>query len=176
VYTNRRWPLVHKWNFNIQRDIGWNSVFELAYIGSKGQRLTLNYDGNRPVLDPEPNVPAVGRRLYGDIVGNTGITFTNSMGRSTYNAMTAKLDKRFSDGVQFLAAYTWGHALTDVGSPLSEGPGQRDVHISREYSHASFDVRHRFVLSGLWELPIGTGKKLGTDWGRGINAIPAAGR
>ena len=153
VYTNRRWPLVHKWNLNVQRDIGWNTVLELAYIGSKGQRLTLNYDGNRPVLDPTPNVPALGRRVYGDVVGNTGITFTNSMGRSNYHAATAKLDKRFSDGVQFLMSYTWGHALTDVGSPLSEGPGNRDVHISREYSHASFDIRHRWVLSGLWELP-----------------------
>jgi hypothetical protein len=153
VYTNRRWPLVHKWNLNVQKDIGWDTVFELAYIGSKGQRLTLNYDGNRPILDPRPNIAPVGRRLYGGVVGNTGITFTNSMGRSNYHALTGKLDKRFSDGVQFLMSYTYGHALTDVGSPLSDGPGQRDVHISREYSHASFDVRHRWVLSGLWELP-----------------------
>ncbi len=153
VYTNRRWPLVHKWNFNVQKDIGWNTVFELAYIGSKGQRLTLNYDGNRPVLDPRPNLNRIGRSPYGGIVGNTDISFTNSMGRSNYHAMTAKLDKRFSDGVQFLMSYTWGHALTDVGSPLSDGPGNRDVHISREYASASFDVRHRWVLSGLWELP-----------------------
>jgi hypothetical protein len=153
VYTNRRWPLVHKWNLNIQRDIGWDTVFELAYIGSKGQRLTLNYDGNRNILDPRPNQNRQPLRLYGHVVGNTGITFTNSMGRSNYHAMTAKLDKRFSDGVQFLMSYTYGHALTDVGSPLSDGPGNRDVHIYEEYSHASFDVRHRWVLSGLWELP-----------------------
>jgi hypothetical protein len=153
VYTNRRWPLVHKWNLNIQRDIGWNTIFELAYIGSKGQRLTLNYDGNRNILDPRPNQNRLPLRIYGDVVGNTGITFTNSMGRSNYHALTAKLDKRFSDGVQFLMSYTYGHALTDVGSPLSDGPGNRDVHISEEYAHASFDVRHRWVLSGLWELP-----------------------
>ena len=54
--------------------------------------------------------------------------------------------------MQFLAAYTLGHALTDVGSPLSDGPGNRTVNISEEYSTASFDVRHRFVMSGLWEL------------------------
>jgi hypothetical protein len=83
--------------------------------------------------------------------------------------MTVKLEKRFSDGVQFLGAYTWGHALTDVGSPLSEGPGIRTVHISEEYAHASFDVRHRFVLSGQWELPVGknlTGvaRTIVSDW------------
>jgi hypothetical protein len=154
LYTNRRWPLVHKWNLNIQRDIGWNSIFELAYIGSKGQRLTINYDPNRPILHPTPGVPVLNLRPIKE-VGNVGIQGTNSFGRSNYHALTGKLEKRFSDGVQFLASYTWGHALTDVGSPLSEGPGNRDVHISEEYSHASFDVRHRFVLSGLWELPVG---------------------
>lgn len=153
VYTNRRWPLVHKWNLNVQRDIGWNTVMELAYIGSKGQRLTQNYEGNFPVHDPRPNVAVLPRRPF-KFVGNTGIQATNSFGRSNYHAMTAKLEKRFSNGVQFLGSYTWGHALTDVGSPLSEGPGRRDVHISEEYAHASFDMRHRFVLSGLWELPL----------------------
>lgn len=168
VYTNRRWPLVHKWNFNVQKDIGWNSILELAYIGSKGQRLTMNYDANRRVHDPRPNIRGLERRPF-PFVGDIEIQGTNSFGRSAYHAMTAKLEKRFSDGVQFLAAYTWGHALTDVASPLSEGPGIRTVHISEEYAHASFDVRHRFVLSGQWELPVGknlTGaaRTIASDW------------
>jgi Carboxypeptidase regulatory-like domain/TonB dependent receptor-like, beta-barrel len=154
LYTNRRWPLVHKWNLNVQRDIGWNTIMEVAYIGSKGQRLTQNYNANRVVSDPLPNV-ASGPRRPVQAVGNVDIQGTNSFGRSNYDALTAKLEKRFSDGVQFTTAYTWGHALTDVGSPLSEGPGTRTVNISEEYSHASFDVRHRFVMSGGWELPVG---------------------
>jgi hypothetical protein len=152
VYPNRRWPLVHKWNLNIQRDIGWNSVLELAYIGSKGQRLTINNDVNFPVNDPNPNASTALRRPFPFL--NSSITESTGIGRSTYNAFTAKLDKRFSDGVQFLASYTWGHALTDVGTTLSGGPGRRTPHQSLEYAHASFDVRHRFVLSGIWELPV----------------------
>ena len=50
-------------------------------------------------------------------------------------------------------AYTWGHALADTGTTLSGGPGNRTPHQSLEYAHASFDVRHRFVLSGNWNLP-----------------------
>jgi hypothetical protein len=144
--------LVHKWNFNIQRDLGWNSVLELAYIGSKGQRLTINNDVNFPVNDPDPTAPVAPRRPFPFL--NSSITESTSLGRSTYNAFTAKFDKRFSEGVQFLASYTWGHALTDVGTTLSGGPGRRTPHQSLEYAHASFDVRHRFVLSGLWELPV----------------------
>ena len=153
VYTQRRWPLVNKWNFNLQRDLGWNSVLELAYIGSKGNRLTDNYNGNPLVNDPRPNISAFNRRPFAHVVGNTGISFTNSNGRSTYNAFTAKLDKRYSDGVGFLAAYTWGHALADTGTTLSGGPGNRTPHQYLEYAHASFDIRHRFVLSGNWNLP-----------------------
>ncbi len=151
LYTQRRWPLVNKWNFNLQRDLGWNSVLELAYIGSKGNRLTDNYNGNPVVNDPRPNQPALPRRPFKFV--NSGITFTNSNGRSTYNAFTAKLDKRYSDGLGFLMSYTWGHALADTGTTLSGGPGNRTPHQSLEYAHASFDVRHRFVLSGNWNLP-----------------------
>ena len=151
VYTQRRWPLVNKWNFNVQRDLGWNSVLEVAYIGSIGNRLTDNYNGNPVVNDPRPNQAALPRRPFKFV--NSGISFTNSNGRSAYNAFTAKLDKRYSDGLGFLMAYTWGHALADTGTTLSGGPGNRTPHQSLEYAHASFDVRHRFVLSGNWQLP-----------------------
>ena len=154
VYTRRRWPLVNKWNLNIQRDMGWNSVMEIAYIGSKGNRLTDNYNGNQPVTDPRPNIDRLSRRPF-KFVGNSNISFTNSNARSAYHALTAKWDRRFSNGLGFLAAYTWGHALADSGTTLSGGPGNRSPHQSLEYAHASFDVRHRFVLSGNWQLPIG---------------------
>ena len=154
VYTRRRWPLVNKWNLNIQRDMGWNSVMEIAYIGSKGNRLTDNYNGNQPVTDPRPNIDWLSRRPF-KFVGNSNISFTNSNARSAYHALTAKWDRRFSNGLGFLASYTWGHALADSGTTLSGGPGNRSPHQSLEYAHASFDVRHRFVLSGNWQLPIG---------------------
>jgi len=154
LYTQRRWPLVNKWNFNIQKSMGWDSVFELAYIGSKGNRLTDNYNGNQRVNSPDPTADTFSLRPI-KVVGNSNISFTNSNGRSLYHALTAKWDKRFTDGVGFLAAYTWGHALADTGTTLSGGPGNRTPHQSIEYAHASFDIRHRFVLSGNWELPVG---------------------
>jgi hypothetical protein len=64
----------------------------MAYIGSKGQRLTQNYEGNRQVHDPRPNIPTRGRRPV-TAVGDVGIQATNSFGRSNYHAMTAKLEK-----------------------------------------------------------------------------------
>jgi len=163
-------PLVHKWNLNIQRDLGSGNVLEVGYIGSKGQRLKTNWGPNNPVFSPDPGAPVAPRRPLPWL--NTNTSQTATFGRSNYHALTAKVEKRFSAGLQYLASYTWGHALTDVNTPLSGGPGQRDPHnLAAAYSSANFDVRQRFVLSGLWEVPIGRGRQLGSNMGRAANAL-----
>ena len=106
VYTQRRWPLVNKWNFNLQRDLGWNSVLEVAYIGSKGNRLTDNYNGNPVVNDPRPNQAALPRRPFKFV--NSGISFTNSNGRSAYHAFTSNSHFRDS-GVDFWVSRLMGN-------------------------------------------------------------------
>jgi len=148
----RKWPLVNKWNFNIQRDMGWNTIWELGYIGSTGNRLTVNFDPNRPVNDPTPGANRPNRRWI-KALGDSGVNETSNFGQSNYHAFTSKLEKRFSNNLQFLWSYTWAHALTDVGTTLAGGPGRRDNDISAEYAHANFDIRHRSVTSFLYELP-----------------------
>jgi hypothetical protein len=155
---NFRNPLVHKWNFAIQRDLGWNTVWEVSYIGSKGNRLVVLWNANNPVNHPDPAANRAARRIYGI---DTDITEAASFGMSNYHALATKLEKRFSNGMDFLASYTWGHALTDVGTTLTGGGITRDgrnIHGSA-YAHANFDVRHRFVYSFLYELPVGRGKR-----------------
>jgi hypothetical protein len=155
---NFRTPLVHKWNFALQRELGWNAVWEASYIGSKGNTLVVLWNSNNPVNHPDPAAGRPQRRIYGI---DTDITEAASFGMSNYHALATKLEKRFSSGLDFLAAYTWGHALTDVGTTLTGGGitrDGRDIHGSA-YAHANFDVRHRFVYSFLYELPFGTGRK-----------------
>ena len=48
VDRNFRNPLVSKWNFTIQQDLGWGSALEVSYIGSKGSRQLINWDPNTP--------------------------------------------------------------------------------------------------------------------------------
>src|SRR5690606_33239079 len=129
-------------------DLGWNTILELGYIGSKGNRLLVLNDPNRPINSPDPNASTPARRII-KALNNSGTQEANNFGRSTYHAFTTKLEKRFSNHLQFLTSYTWGHALSDVGTTLSGGPGQRDTHLSEEYAHASFDVRHRLSNSFL---------------------------
>ena len=74
-----------------------------------------------------------------------------SNGSSVYHGLTANLRKRFGDHYEFLASYTWAHAIddsTDLQAPLSP---QDSYFPSLERSNSLFDQRHRFVFSGVYQ-------------------------
>jgi hypothetical protein len=87
---------------------------------------------------------------------------TDYTGRASYNALQTKLEKRFSNGLSILSNYTWAKALDDspggfcIGGtgPTQCGP---DDPLKPELDHAlsDLDVRHRFVFSNVYDLPIG---------------------
>ncbi len=97
---------------------------------------------------------------------------------SIYHALQLKYEKRFSHGLTMLAHYTWAKMIDDqsVGSSnLDWLGGQTDVqdwsNLRNERSLSAHDVPHRFVMSWAYQLPIGTGRALGADWGRLTNAL-----
>lgn len=90
-----------------------------------------------------------------------------NLGQSTYNALQAKLERRFRNGLNILAAYTFSKTLTDADSAFSTLTGfnsnvfgaQNPYNLKGEKALSYQDVPHTFVLSYLYELPIGPGKK-----------------
>ena len=83
-----------------------------------------------------------------------------SNGSSVYHGLTANLRKRFGGHYEFLASYTWSHAIddsTDLQSPLSP---QNSYFPSLERSNSLFDQRHRLVFSGVYQ----TGHVSGEGW------------
>lgn len=97
------------------------------------------------------------------------------MGNSIYHALLLSGEKRFSKGFTLLASYTFAKLISDsVLNPINfvatEGAGefgfQNGLYNRRaERSEDPSNVTHRFVLSALWELPIGRGKRLNIDNG-----------
>jgi hypothetical protein len=94
---------------------------------------------------------------------DAGIDWFRSTGHSNYNSLQASYEKRFSHGLQFQASYTWAHSL-DIASNANLGPTQNNSDFrdfrrpESEYGNSDFDVRHRFVVSSIYELPFGHGK------------------
>ena len=90
-----------------------------------------------------------------------------NLGQSTYNAMEAKLERRFHNGLNLLASYTFSKTITDADSSFSTETGfnsnvfgaQNPYNLKGEKAVSYQDIPHTFVLSYLYELPAGPGKK-----------------
>jgi hypothetical protein len=99
---------------------------------------------------------------------------TVSNGFGNYAAGSAKLEKRFSHGLQFLTAYTWSHALANAGTSLS---GSSNIGFpdpsnwASGYSSASWDIRHSYTNGFNFDLPFGKGRKFGGNMNRGLDII-----
>jgi hypothetical protein len=109
-------------------------------------------DGSSPVVTRAQSVEPT--RAFGDL---GAFTLFESNGNSSYHGLQAELRKRYSHSFQFTAAYTWSHSIDDVsdvfdlggGFALPENPNRLDL----ERADSSFDVRHRFATSLIWDLP-----------------------
>src|SRR6185437_1421739 len=103
----------------------------------------------RPAPDPTGTIPIQPRSPF----PNYGVISTSyNGGWSSYEAMTVRVEKRFSAGSYLLGAYTWGHAF-DLGT-TDEGSASASAFKVLDKGSTQADVRQRLVLSYLWELPI----------------------
>jgi hypothetical protein len=101
---------------------------------------------------------------FSDMVAN----FSN--GSSVYNGATLNLRKRMKDHFEFLASYTWSHAIddsTDLQTLLSP---QNDLRPDLERANSTFDQRHRFVFSGVYQ----SGKAGSGFWGKLFSDVTLA--
>jgi hypothetical protein len=121
-----------------------------------------------PGWGPGPN-DTIGRLLrpFPQYTGITTNCCLENLGQSTYNALEAKVERRFRNGLNLLAAYTFSKTLTDADSSFSTLTGfnsnvfgaQNPYNLKGEKALSYQDIPHTFVLSYLYELPVGPGKK-----------------
>jgi hypothetical protein len=92
---------------------------------------------------------------------------------SSYNALVARAEKRFSKGLTFITSYTWSHNIDQANESLDQNlSGTANEYDYRsERGNSSLDRRHAFVGSYTYELPFGRGRAFGGGWGRGLDAL-----
>ncbi|HEV8430723.1 MAG TPA: carboxypeptidase regulatory-like domain-containing protein [Pyrinomonadaceae bacterium] len=155
---------VQSWNLNIQREVGKDLGVTIGYFGSKGTHLRVARNINQPingVARPFPTLSASSPFLPGVALNN--IVQIEGTGNSSYNALWATATKRLSRGFQFNTSYTFSKSI-DYNSLNSQGVVVQDSYNLRGSRGLSdFDARHRFVFSGLYELPF-HGNQLVEGW------------
>ncbi len=162
---NNRTPYSEQWNFTVQRQLMNDMTLDIGYVGNVNKRQ-VGYDPINSAMTPGPG-PIQPRRLlpaFGDLDGG------NNKFNSMYNSMRVNLVKRFSQGFQINANYTWGRAMTNSSS-LAEATVQNPYNLKQEWSRASIDLRHIFQLSYVYELPFGHSKRFGANWNGVTNAF-----
>jgi Carboxypeptidase regulatory-like domain len=186
-------PYAQHWGLTIEQQVKKDLLFSAAYVGTKGVHLlrttTPNLGHNaipvvNEIVGSDNGIP----RFNGFIVPpNTAfapqpglltnlrpfpllgsITILDSDSNSDYHALQLQAIKRFSNGFQFTAAYTYSHAIDEVSDIFDLAGGlslpQDSFDRRAERGNANFDVRHRFVYSAIWDLPIFEKSKLLGGW------------
>jgi hypothetical protein len=170
-----------QWNLNLQREVANNWLVELAYSGSKGTHLLMRYEDN--YSPPGPGNLNDKRRYKSIELPGTGIV-TSPLGplygyhnnsNSIYHAMIAKVEKRFSQGFTVLSSYVWSKTIGDTCGNAAAGDtagcGYQDVrNLRAERAADNQDIPHRFVLSGVYDLPFGKGR----HWGGNLHPVANA--
>jgi hypothetical protein len=166
------------WNLTIDHQLTSSMGLSIAYVGMKGTHLQLNQNINQPFVTngiygstrPFPTLPATSPILPSQCTApKPACTFgninqVNSNGNSNYNALWVTLNKHFSHGLQFLSSYTYSKSLDYNSLSTAETYILQNAYNPRgDYGPSEFDVRHRFVLSGFYQLPF-SANRLVAGW------------
>ncbi len=190
---NQSTPMSQQWTASFQRQLPGGWVVDASYAGNHGTHLISgNYDLNQ--LDPkylslgtglQNNVPNPYAGRVPGALGSSTISLSQSLkpfpyyqsvtvrnphlGNSIYHAGYLTVEKRFAQGLTFLASYTKAKLISDsVATPITFGAVEQVG--TTNYQNGLFnrrnersidptDVAQRLVISGVYELPFGKGKR-----------------
>src|SRR5439155_18859813 len=110
--SNMRLPTVDAWNFTVQRQMTNSVSVEAAYVGNRGTHVFAgpggDYDPNQATLVGVGTLTTNQRKPYFQKLGwSQNLRYFASDASNNYEALQIKVEKRFSQGLQLLAHYTW---------------------------------------------------------------------
>ena len=177
-------PYVQQWSLGVQRELMKNTTLELNYIGSKGTHLLMRRNIAQALTPANPAICAANPTV-GDCPVNNRKPFPNFVvyidsdwsGNSSYNAFNAKVEHR-SSSFLLTAVYTWAKSIDSksaaagVGNDVAGWQGFLDNNnIRRDRGRSEFDVDQRLVASFVYELPIGHGRRYGSNMHKALDLV-----
>jgi hypothetical protein len=175
VDPDMRTGYLQQWNFTAQTNFKKSWLFEAGYVGSKGSKLY--FIDSRNYRPPNPTPLANSTREFAPYT--FGMVVWSDHGFSNYHALQTRLVRRLTAGWQLSGNYTWAHSI-DNNSAGSSGSNDSDsggvsnpFNRTLEKGRSSFDARHRFVVSTVYQLPFGASlngaaKQLAHGWQLGL--------
>ncbi len=176
-------PYSLQWNFSAQRVFRKDYTVEARYLGTRGLRLPIQIQMNRPasVTSSAQQLPTFNERPTAAQLDALPVTLANfplstgnpanafqtagftstitsfqQWGQSSYHGLALQLNKRFSNGLTYIASYTWSHNIDDSTAALfstvtTPRRPQDFNNLKPERASSALDHRHRFTLAPVYE-------------------------
>src|SRR6185312_8960697 len=165
--VNTRMPSVPQYTLDVQHTFGKSYLLDVAYLGNQGHHLAKLFN---PLDCSVPGSQTCNTAMEPFYPRLTFMQDMSSMGSSNYNALLVKFIKQYANGFSLLTNYTWSKAMSNSNESNNGGLSQSKSCLQCDYGPASFNVQNSLVVSGIYDLPLGRGKKFGTNMNRFIDA------
>jgi len=146
VQSDLKEAKLHSWNVALQRQLPWELVAEVAYVGNVGRGIVIaDYNMNAGMVLGADNAGRPFYQKYGRTANVLGFLPTDT----SYNSLQAKLDRRFKNGFLLTTSYTLSKAInyteeTGIGTPA-------DLELSK--GRPNYDRKHVFAASFIYDVP-----------------------
>ena len=179
--------MLNQWNLQVQQELAKDLIVTIGYIGNSGAHLKSQEENINNI--PKSNFARGDGLVSPDLAAN-GVTAPylgfngqvkqalrpfpqygfiatdcclQNVGHSSYEALIASVERRFSQGLNMQASYTWAKTITNADSIINVTNGvqqEQDPFSSKsQKSISNQDIPHTFVLSYIYELPFGHNKR-----------------
>ena len=184
IVVNQLSPTSYQWSLGVQHSFGKDYTVEVRYVGTRGVHLNTQERINRqtktspteflPTFTTAPDQATLDALplTLNDINANSSfvpayanagfdaqslVQFTPN-GDSIYHGLATQVTKRMSNGLQFIASYTWSHTIDDSTADffttvLTPRRTQDFQNLGADRSNSALDHRHRFTVALLYDVP-----------------------
>jgi hypothetical protein len=159
---------VQGFQLNIERQLAHNLILSIGYVGNTGTHELVLADFNQATPNNAAGTLTLqSRRPFNSTYCCSDISMAFNEGRSNYNSFQAKLEKRYSDGLYFINAFTWSHTMDDASGHLEEDDGDTeyvnlyDMAADRGRSSLDQPINDTFAIT--YDLPYGLGRTFGSN-------------
>jgi hypothetical protein len=183
VDPNYRDPQSNQWSITVERQLSKNNSLRASYVGMHTYRLSITEDLNQIAASTTPYDTGATAGVYVDTRAPyqnwTTLYSTFNAGTSNYKALELEATHRMVKGLYYDANYTLakneadnqGDTPTGFAGEVNYGVPIADrFHIKSDYGNQEGTRRHRFLLTGIYELPFGAGRALPAK-NRLVNAV-----
>jgi roadblock/LC7 domain-containing protein len=163
VLPDNKTSNVQQFNVQYQRQLTNSTAVSIGYVGTRGRNLILYYNLNGRIVEPGTNVNCPRALVNGRCFpGINAARVRDDNGKSQYDSLQIQLERRFTRGWQYRAAYTFSKTK-DNGEGAFDSVADTNINFIEPFGRSRIDFPHVFSFESVFDIPFGRGRQFGSD-------------